>query len=524
MTYPTVELASGRKCAATVWSEETKVEPSFAPLIRQNFNSDFHPPKGMRNSAVVLVEIQAQTDDAPGVLQKRVMAVTFGSAHSHFAALATQEGFGLSLLLNLADVGELERVKKNVLGKRGKSIDEQLNFSGGVHDFAQVLDVFSVSKVGARPARLGNRTAEGADHLRTRTSMDFESLVPLGDLLLEAFLSNQARYRDFEELDQLTPVRAPAEIETMNSGLHRELTTNPEVNVSFAKPPLEDGQRLVFRYWLGGRNELDVSDAWTAEHLLKLIQGACRLYSEFEAVRVAIQEFDKDAGKWVDVKQPKSLKTYVSFVSEVKAANLQHPRPYRDLISEGQYFTCPATIHSRLIDRMSSVHFQNSPLPAFDHALDIDGRKRLSEGAYNDRVSVGPRVCFDRTSLRLPIGGAVVEYCDIFEDGDMHCVKRGTDSDAIIKVCQQAVDASITMENYPEEWDAMAQKAGVNYPFHPSRDRDKFKFIISLIDDASKHSSSRLNIKSMLAIVRARAEITGRGYGFEVHFIDQVTV
>lgn len=519
---------------AYVWSDEAEQEPAFAALVRNFFSPGYAPQKTIRENAIVFCEVAVSDPYDAKIVHQRVMAVCFGNGRFKLRPTCIQDQFGKTLLLNVSSQSTLQILQKSVPGRRGKTILENLHQLGSVFDFTQLLDVFDVPKIGSKPDALGKRLAVGADHLRIRERLDLADIRETGKALLLAFLSHQGRSPEMQELEHLKLIDDPVTRLTVLSELFTSLKAGDTKELGLLPPPeLEPDERMAMKIKSHGASRfgpaLDLSHHWDIDNVIVLLNNGCRDARDFDGTHVFVQKPKTDAkGKievdahgnviWID-QQQHHISKFLSYVSGVHPQSASNPLPFRYILNENRIFQCPASVHDRLATRMKDVS-TTAVLPDFCRVKDRNAKKQLDEGAYNKRVGAMPGFRYmDHGSLRPLVNGSRVEFCDLFKDGDLFCVKRGVESDAVIKVCQQAADAALTLEQYANDSRKALKAAGVDPKYDPLDNRNELCFVVSLIAPREQHRVESLGLKARLAIVRAMGEVVSRSYGFRVEFI-----
>lgn len=516
-------------------------DPPDWTALASEFKVNLAKKKGARYSMLLLVKAVANKPTQPGnatspggvslqtggqvaVQEERIMAVTAGSAWSYIKSEHLVRHFGKNVVLNWSPSDGLTELDTENPGERGKKTKQKLHNPGPVSDFAVFEDLFSVLKVGSRVmSGPKEESIVGGRSVRYRGDVNLGNLVKICDLLLEKYLDDSSRPKEFSDIERVVEIYDEAEVAKCKAEFFAELFGKGPIDVGFAQPQdPKDGHSFWLRY-----KDKDADKSYHYHPILDWDSVSMRKFlvahintDVKRATAQVCEQLETTGDDGTTKHKPVGTRPLLHYVSYVSMATSGK----KWIISEDAYYQVAAELHDRLNERVRTIPKSSFVLPPFDKNLDLHldarGNKVLSENDYNRRVCTSVHssyTLFDVAECRKQIDRSRVEVCDIFSDGNFVAAKRGLDSAEVAYLCKQVADAATCLQYYDDYWTTLKTHLKVAFPFDPKTDWGKFTFVLALITDRSIASLDELPLKAKLAIVECmRPVLMGR---FKLEFI-----
>ncbi|HVJ51064.1 MAG TPA: DUF6119 family protein [Aliidongia sp.] len=286
------------------------------------------------------------------------------------------------------------------------------------------------------------RHASGSSNLRISSDVSAEKLVWLCDRLLQLY-SNDDYIVTFPEIQNISPVRDPITIETLNQSLLGAFQRN-DTDLNLTVPDIVNYSDNIYVTFSGLGKGLIYDDVYIGR------------YYEY------LGRHDSDtASMTIDNLQHHSLvltdengnprDRYSIFKSLVFDLTLEEAGREVFHLCEGNWYSINKDYITRLSNYLNPL-FEDCDLPPYDHA---------SEGGYNIAVAKNSStnfICLDRKNIS-PNSQSQIEPCDLLEIRDevaaFYHIKVSTLSTQLSHLFNQGVNAFELMRLEPEAVDKL---------------------------------------------------------------------
>ncbi|MCX8570844.1 DUF6119 family protein [Aminobacter sp. MET-1] len=271
------------------------------------------------------------------------------------------------------------------------------------------------------------RHATGASNLRISTDVEADELPDLCVKLLALYQSD-AYKAAFPEIQNIVPVRDPAQIEALNGRLLEAFRArDPDLNLTV--PEIINYSDNVYVTFAGAGRSLVYDDVYIGRYFAYLDEH------EVDFNEMGIDDLRRHALILTD-EDGNSRDRYSIYKSLVFDTTLDGAEGETFHLCEGNWYRIENAYIARLSDYLDPL-FAPSDLPAYTHA---------SEGEYNAAVAAADAaiVCLDTQNIS-PDGQTVVEPCDLLTVRDgvaaFYHVKVSTLSAQLSHLFNQGVNA-----------------------------------------------------------------------------------
>ncbi|MGV1758847.1 DUF6119 family protein [Rhizobium sp. A22-96] len=285
------------------------------------------------------------------------------------------------------------------------------------------------------------RHATGASNLRISTDVEADALQDLCDKLLALYQSET--YKDaFPEIQNIVPVRDPAQIEKLNGRLLSAFRArDPDLNITV--PEIINYSDNLYVTFTGAGRGLVYDDVYIGRYFAYLDEHTV----DFD--ELSVEDLRKHALVLTD-EDGNGRDRYSIFRSLVFDTTLEDMESETFHLCEGNWYRIENSYIARLSAYLDPL-FTASDLPAYAHA---------SEGEYNAAVAAGDAViaCLDTQNIS-PDGYSAVEPCDLLAVRDgaatFYHIKVSTLSAQLSHLFNQGVNAVELMRLEPQAVDKL---------------------------------------------------------------------
>ncbi|WP_457811890.1 DUF6119 family protein [Sinorhizobium meliloti] len=368
----------------------------------------------------------------------RCFALSFGHVSHNLIDSSYEYDFGLRVTLNSLDPHKLKSTDTLDPGaaKRQRTqlpIESELMLFDFDRDSTILRSL--TGKVRDEHKELF-RHATGGSNLRISTDVEADGLVALCEQLLNLYQSEEYKAA-FPEIQNIMPVRDPAQIEALNGRLLDAFRArDPDLNITV--PEIINYSDNLYASFAGAGRGLVYDDVYIG-----------RYYEYLDD-----HEVDFNAMEIDDLRRHALLLTdedgnirdrYTIYKSLVFDTALQDAQGETFHLCEGNWYRIDDTYIARLSAYLDPL-FSDSDLPAYNHP---------SEGEYNAAVAAGDAAiaCLDKQNIS-PAGQTAVEPCDLLAVRDgiatFYHVKVSTLSAQLSHLFNQGVNAIELMRLEPQ--------------------------------------------------------------------------
>jgi uncharacterized protein (TIGR04141 family) len=365
----------------------------------------------------------------------RCFALSFGHVAHNLLDTSYEYDFGLRVTLNSLDPTKLKSTDTLEPGaaKRQRTqlpIESELTFFDFDRDSTILRSL--TGKVKDEFKELFKH-ATGASNLRISSDVQPNGLAALCENLHGLYQADDYKAA-FPEIQNIVPVRDPAQLALLNEHLLQALRTkNPDLNVTV--PEIINYSDNLYATFSGAGESLIYDDVYIG-----------RYYDYLEMHDVELASVDLATLKRHDLvladEGGHARDRYSIFKSLVFDIGLEEADNDTFHLCEGHWFK----IDNDYIARLSDPRWADCHLPPYDHT---------SEGDYNTSVARDDAtfICLDRKDIS-PTGQSQVEPCDLLtrQEGavDFYHVKVSTLSAQLSHLFNQGVNAIELMRLEPE--------------------------------------------------------------------------
>lgn len=328
---------------------------------------------------------------------KRCFALSFGHVAHNLLDVSFEYDFGLRVTLNSLDPHKLKSTDTLDPGaaKRQRTqlpIESELTFFDFDRDSTILRSL--TGKVRDEYKELFKH-ATGGSNLRISSDVAADGLAELCEKLLALYQSDDYKTA-FPEIQNIAPVRDPAQVEALNGRLLEAFhARNPDLNITV--PEIINYSDNLYVAFGGAGRSLVYDDVYIGHYYHYLDAN------EVNQATMDVEALRRHALVLTD-EEGNSRDRYSLFKSLVFDTSLEGAEGETFHLCEGNWYKIDNDYIARLsnyLDPLCAV----SDLPAYDHG---------SEGDYNEAVAAGDAdvVCLDRKNIS-PDGQSQIEPCDL---------------------------------------------------------------------------------------------------------------
>lgn len=374
---------------------------------------------------------------------ERCFALSFGHVAHNLIDSGYEYDFGLRVTLNSLDPHKLKSTDTLDPGaaKRQRTqlpIESELTLFDFDRDSTILRSL--TGKVRDEHKNLF-RHATGGSNLRISSDVTADGLVELCKKLLGLYQSEQYKTA-FPEIQNIVPVRDPAQIEALNGRLLQAFQArNPDLNITV--PEIINYSDNLYAAFAGAGRSLIYDDVYIGRYYDYLDEH------ENDLVAMGIDDLRRHALVLTD-EDGNARDRYSIFKSLIFDTTLEGAQGETFHLSEGNWYRIDDRYIARLVSYLNPVCV-DSDLPPYDHS---------SEGEYNAAVAAGnPAIaCLDKKNIS-PDGQSAVEPCDLLTIrhgfATFYHVKVSTLSAQLSHLFNQGVNAIELMRLEPQAVDRL---------------------------------------------------------------------
>lgn len=373
----------------------------------------------------------------------RCFALSFGHVSHNLLDMAYEYDFGLRVTLNSLDPRKLKSTDTLDPGaaKRQRTqlpIESELTLFDFDRDSTILRSL--TGKVRDEHKDLF-RHATGASNLRISTDIEAAELPDLCEKLLSLYQSD-AYKAAFPEIQNIVPVRDPAQIEALNGRVLAAFgARDPDLNITV--PEIINYSDNLYVTFGGAGRGLVYDDVYIGRYFAYLDEHGVDLNAmNIEDLRRHVLILTDEDGN--------SRDRYSIYKSLIFDTVLDDAEGETFHLCEGNWYRIENAYISRLGAYLDPL-FSACDLPAYGH---------VSEGAYNAAVAAGDAaiVCLDTRNIS-PDGQSAVEPCDLLTVRDgvavFYHVKVSTLSAQLSHLFNQGVNSVELMRLEPQAVDKL---------------------------------------------------------------------
>ena len=331
-------------------------------------------------------------------VEKRCFALCFGHVAHNLVDTSYEYDFGLRATLNSVDPHKLKSTDTLDPGaaKRQRTqlpVESELMLFDFDRDSTILRSL--TGKVRAEHSELFRHITGSAGNLRVSTQVTADGLVELCEKLLTLYES-EAYKTAFPEIQNIVPVRDPAQIEMLNVQLLKAFQErDPGLNITV--PEIVNYHDNLFVAFSGAGASLVYDDVYIGRYYDYLEGRGITL------PKIGIEDLRRHALVLTD-EDGVPRDDYTVFKSLVFDTTLKDAQHETFHLCEGHWYRIDDAYIKRLagyLDPLCAL----SDLPAYNHA---------SEGEFNESVAAGDAAfaCLDTLSIS-PAGQSAIEPCDL---------------------------------------------------------------------------------------------------------------
>jgi uncharacterized protein (TIGR04141 family) len=373
----------------------------------------------------------------------RCFALSFGHVAHNLIDASYEYDFGLRVTLNSLDPHKLKSTDTLDPGaaKRQRTqlpIESELTLFDFDRDSTILRSL--TGKVRDEHKELF-RHATGGSNLRISTDVEADGLAALCEKLLDLYQSEEYKAA-FPEIQNIVPVRDPAQIKALNGRLMEGFhTRNPDLNITV--PEIINYSDNLYAAFAGGGRSRVYDDVYIGRFYEYLDEHGSDLNA------MGVDDLRRHALVLTD-EDGNSRDRYSIFKSLVFDTTLEGSEGETFHLCEGSWYRIDDTYIARLSAYLDPL-CTDSDLPPYDHP---------SEGDYNAAVAAGDTAiaCLDKRNMS-PDGQTAVEPCDLLAMRDgvaaFYHVKVSTLSAQLSHLFNQGVNAVELMRLEPQAIDKL---------------------------------------------------------------------
>lgn len=373
----------------------------------------------------------------------RCFALSFGHVAHNLIDSSYEYDFGLRVTLNSLDPHKLKSTDTLDPGaaKRQRTqlpIESELTLFDFDRDSTILRSL--TGKVREEHKELF-RHATGGSNLRISTDVAADGLAALCEKLLALYQSEEYKAA-FPEIQNIMPVRDPAQIEALNGQLLAAFRArNPDLNITV--PEIINYSDNLYAAFAGAGRSRVYDDVYIGRYYEYLDEHGSDLNA------LGVEDLRRHALVLTD-EDGNSRDRYSIFKSLVFDTTLEDAQGETFHLCEGNWYRIDDAYIARLSAYLDPL-CADSDLPPYDHP---------SEGEYNAAVGAGDAAiaCLDTKNIS-PDGQSAVEPCDLLAVRDgvatFYHVKVSTLSAQLSHLFNQGVNAIELMRLEPQAIDKL---------------------------------------------------------------------
>ena len=373
----------------------------------------------------------------------RCFALSFGHVAHNLIDSSYEYDFGLRVTLNSLDPHKLKSTDTLDPGaaKRQRTqlpIESELTLFDFDRDSTILRSL--TGKVRDEHKELF-RHATGGSNLRISTDVEADRLAALCEKLLDLYQSEEYKAA-FPDIQNIMPVRDPAQIEALNGQLLAAFRArNPDLNLTV--PEIINYSDNLYAAFAGAGRSRVYDDVYIGRYYEYVDEHGIDLNA------LGVEDLRRHALVLTD-EDGNSRDRYSIFKSLVFDTTLEDAQGETFHLCEGNWYRIDDTYIARLSAYLDPL-CADSDLPPYDHP---------SEGEYNAAVGAGDAAiaCLDTKNIS-PDGQSAVEPCDLLAVRDgvaaFYHVKVSTLSAQLSHLFNQGVNAIELMRLEPQAVDKL---------------------------------------------------------------------
>jgi len=372
---------------------------------------------------VLIVEAQHKTTT-------RLFAVVFGHGRHLLRDAAIEERFGMKVVLNSVDRGNLRSIERTTLGATPKQSREQMSRESEAASFGIDIDQDLLNAVTGRSndQRLG-KTIAGRDSLSVAVKVDQSNIKDFLPVCIEKYESDDYK-KEFEWIDQIKDVRDHKTTTELDGWLTERLKKRELDKIWMAPPSILDWVDIQgFRY--GGKKLPEVQTELDVATFLDTLKGA-------EPTLDTLKQRSIHA---VSSKTESVIESWTSYKCLYAEATIG-----KDVyvLNNGKWYAIASDFTAQVKGDFDSTPDSAIAFPEYAHA---------DEGAYNLALSgaLPDSFCLDQNLISYGGGYSRVEFCDVFTaTNQIIHVKRYSGSSQLSHLFNQGVVSGELFVSAPE--------------------------------------------------------------------------
>jgi uncharacterized protein (TIGR04141 family) len=417
-------LLDNQRIGTLFFGESHLTEPSWIKkFFGDSFDNTFQSDDGKdlkklftaSSKAVLLVDLDI--DDTT-----KTFALVFGYGRYLLNHGTYEERFGLRTTLNVIDPNKLRKIDRKSMTSAPKDTTEQLSRAGVAADFAIDIEQDLILAITGNTAidTFGS-TVSGKDSLSVSVGVNLSNI---NEFLEECYrnYSSEEYKKNFAWIDQISEVRNPMLIESLNGQLAQRLKDENLDNLWMAVPEIVDWHNLEgFSY--NGKKE-DLRDDIDIHGFLDNLNDKQKQNIDLALLkRKHIKGFDSASDQeiydwqafnclYCELEDSDSNKTY--------------------LLSNGKWYEIETNFVKQVNDDFKSV-IAASTLPEYNHQNEKD---------YNEKIPGEDEnyCCMDCKIISHGGGRSKIEFCDLMgKDKKLVHVKHYGGSSVLSHLFSQGV-------------------------------------------------------------------------------------
>lgn len=431
--------------------------------------------------------------------------VSFGLGRHLINAGATEDRFGLRIVLNSLDPMSLRSIDKTTLGSIPRHTREQIGRDSVAADFGLDIEQDLVSSVTGKSRyvqQLG-KIITGKDSLSVSAKIDITNVKDCLVFCYQQYLSEEYKQQGFEWIDQIAELRDPQKIEQLNALLIEKLTKKEFERIWMAVPEVVDWVDIKgFRYLKPKKAEL--VDDLDIKDFLKELNGKTLDLEALKRARVYIVSAKTD-------KADEDWSAYRCIYAEVEHDGLVY------VLNNAKWYRIIKTFADQINNGFAQM--EHSSITLIDYA-------HTDEAAYNKAAaSVLPdSCCMDRQVVPHGGGHSSIEFCDIYDKGTkrlIHVKPYGGSSHLSHLFSQGAVAGELFVADQ-EFREKLNEKLAAGYKLGDPAARPnpgEYEIVYAIISNSTKP----LDIPFFSKVSLRNATRRLHGYGFNKVTIKKIS-
>lgn len=413
-------LLNSHRIGTIFYGESQKFEPSW---IKKFFGDSFDNKNqdgssklfNASSKAVMLfaIDINGST---------KTFALTFGYGWTLLNPGTYEERFGLRTTLNIVDPDKLRRIDKKSMTSAPKDTTEQLSRAGVAADFGIDIEQDLIRAItGNSNIEAFGKSVSGKDSLSVSVSVDLNNVQEFLKECYKQYSSDEYK-KNFAWIDQISEIRNPNLVESLNSQLVQKIKDQNFENLWMAVPEIVEWHSLDgFSY--SNRNEDLKNDVEINGFLESLSEREKQNLNLALLKNKHIKAYDSTSGlvkhEWrafdclyCELEDKKAKKTY--------------------LLSNANWYEIETDFVKEVTKDFKSA-IADCTLPEYNHDNENDYNKKLPQSDNNF-------CCMDCKNISYGGGRSKIEFCDLLgKDKKLVHVKHYGGSSVLSHLFSQGV-------------------------------------------------------------------------------------